>query len=63
MFYVLFVGSRDSSFGILMGYGLDSWVSIPGRGKRFFSTPHHPDWLWGQLSLLYNGYCGLFLQS
>jgi hypothetical protein len=20
---------------------------IPGRGKRFFSPPQHPEWLWG----------------
>jgi hypothetical protein len=45
MLYVLFVGSLDSSFVIVMGYGLDGWGSIPGRGKRFFSTPRHPDWL------------------
>jgi hypothetical protein len=25
-----------------MDYGLDSWGSIPGRGKRFFSSPQHP---------------------
>jgi hypothetical protein len=30
--------SRDSSVGIATGYGLDCPGSIPGRGKRFFST-------------------------
>jgi len=30
--------------------------SIPGRGKRFFSSPTRPDWLWGPPSLLFNGY-------
>jgi hypothetical protein len=31
--------SRNSSVGIVMGYGLDGRVSIPGRSKRFFSFP------------------------
>jgi hypothetical protein len=35
--------SRGSSAGIETNYGLDSRVSIPGRGKIFFSTPQHPD--------------------
>jgi hypothetical protein len=25
--------------GIQTGYGLESWSSIPGRDKRFFSSP------------------------
>jgi len=28
---------------------------IPGRGYKFFSSPLHPDWLWGPCSLLSNG--------
>jgi hypothetical protein len=28
---------------------------IHSRGKRFFSSPLHPDWLCGSLSLLHNG--------
>jgi hypothetical protein len=35
--------SRDSSVGIATGYWLDGQGSIPGRGKRFFSTPQRPD--------------------
>jgi hypothetical protein len=31
--------------------------SIPGRAKRFLSTPQHQNGLWGLLSLLYSG-CG-----
>jgi hypothetical protein len=31
--------SRDSSVDIATGYGLDSRGSIPGRGKRFVSSP------------------------
>jgi hypothetical protein len=27
----------ESSVGIATGYGLDSWGSIPSRGKKFFS--------------------------
>jgi hypothetical protein len=45
MGYTLFVKrtfrlqSQGSSVGIVMGYKLDSWVLIPGRGKNFiFST-------------------------
>jgi hypothetical protein len=34
--------------------------SIPGGGKRFFSTPIHPDWFWGPPSLLSNGLQGTF---
>jgi hypothetical protein len=30
-------GSQDSSVGIVTGYRLESWVSIPCTGKRFFS--------------------------
>jgi hypothetical protein len=29
--------------------------SIPGRGKKFFFTPQHPDRLWSPRSLLSNG--------
>jgi hypothetical protein len=32
--------------GTVMGYGLDSFGSIPGRTKRLFPFPQHPDWLW-----------------
>jgi hypothetical protein len=39
--------SLDSSVGTAMGYGMDGWVSIPGRDKRFFCTPQRPDRLWG----------------
>jgi len=27
----------------------------PGRHKRYFSSPKHPDWLWGPPSLLFSG--------
>jgi len=29
--------------------------SNPGRGQRLFSSPNHPDWLWGPPSLLFSG--------
>jgi hypothetical protein len=44
----------------LAGYGLDSWSSILGRNKRFFSTLLRSDLLWGPTSLLSSGYKGLF---
>jgi hypothetical protein len=50
--------SWDSSVSIATAYWLDGQDLIPGRGKRFFSAPQHPDHLWGPLSLLY---WGLFL--
>jgi hypothetical protein len=31
---------------------MDGWGSIPGRGKRFFSSPQNPDRLWSPHSLL-----------
>jgi hypothetical protein len=53
---VLYKFSWDSSVGIATGYGPDGRGSISGRGKKFSSTPHRPDWLWGPPSLLPNEY-------
>jgi hypothetical protein len=41
-------------------YGLDSQGLITSTGKRFFSSPQCPDWLWGPQSFLSNGYEGSF---
>jgi hypothetical protein len=50
--------NQDSSVGIVTGYRLDDWDSIPSRGKRFFSFLQHEDWIWGTPSFLSNGYWG-----
>jgi hypothetical protein len=42
-------GSRNSVLGIAAGYGLDDrgvGVRVPVR-SRIFSSPRHPDRLWG----------------
>jgi hypothetical protein len=44
---MLVAGSEPRiAVGIAMGYVLDGRGSIPSRGKIFFPTPQHPDWLW-----------------
>jgi hypothetical protein len=43
--------------------GLDNWGLRPCSGKIFFSTPQHPDQLWGPNSPLSNGYRGILLQE
>lgn len=35
--------SKNTSLGIVTGYKLDDFGLIPGRGKKFFSAPQHPD--------------------
>jgi hypothetical protein len=39
------IRSYASSIGIATGYWLDGRGLILGRGKKFFSTPQHPDML------------------
>jgi hypothetical protein len=51
---------QDTSVGTVMDYWLDGRGSIPGRGKRFFSTPQWPHRLWAPLSLLTTGNSWLF---
>jgi len=41
-------------------YGLDDWEFESREGLGIFSTPSHPERLWGPPSLLSNGYQGLF---
>jgi hypothetical protein len=38
------------------GYVINGSGSIPGSGKRFFSTPPCPDRLWDPSSFLLDGY-------
>jgi hypothetical protein len=56
-FFLITVGSRDSSVGIATGYGLDDRVPV---GSNIFTSPYRPDRLWGPPNLLKNGYRGLF---
>jgi hypothetical protein len=49
--------SWDSAAGVAIGYGLGVLVPI---GASIFSSPLHPDRLWGPPSLLSNGYRRLF---
>jgi hypothetical protein len=46
----------DSSVNIETGYVLDGRVLIPGRGKKVFSSPQWPAWLWG-VKLTIHLYC------
>jgi hypothetical protein len=55
--------TRNSSVSIATGYGLDGRDSIPGRGKRYVSTPPRLDRFRGSPSLLSNGYRGGGLSS
>jgi hypothetical protein len=50
---------RDSSVCMATGYDLNGSGSIPGSA-RFLFSPQRPDQLWGQPSLLSNGYRRLF---
>lgn len=45
-----------SSVSVVLGFLLDDWVLIPGRGKRFVSWLACPDPLWGPSSLLFSEY-------
>jgi len=50
-----FARSPDSIIGTVSGL----WAAISRtlflRDKRFFSSPEHPDQLWGPTRLLFNG--------
>jgi hypothetical protein len=61
MIYI-YIWRQDSVVGIASGYGLNEGgfgVQVP-VGSRIFSSPHHPDRLWGPPNLIFNGYQGLF---
>jgi hypothetical protein len=57
---VMTLKSRVTSVSIATGYVLDRRGSIPGRGKKHFSTSQRPDRLWFPPILLYNCYRGFF---
>jgi hypothetical protein len=42
---------QESSVSIAIAYGSDGHGSIPSMSKRFFSSPQHPDRIWGSPSL------------
>jgi hypothetical protein len=46
--------------GIALGYGLDDRGFESRQGLEFFSSPPHPNRLWGPPSLLSNRYEALF---
>jgi hypothetical protein len=60
IFHLFIYESRDSSVGIVTGYGMDDrWVGVRVLvGARIFSSPRHPDRLGGPPNLLSNGYRG-----
>ena len=39
------------------------YYSIPGKGKKFFSSPKSPDRLWQPPGLQFKGYCGRLLSG
>jgi hypothetical protein len=56
----MYVESRDSVVCIATGQGLDDrgvGVRVPVK-SRIFSSPRHPDQIWGPPSLLSNEYGG-----
>jgi hypothetical protein len=52
-----------SSVGLMTGYRLNGFGSIPGRGKRFFYAPQRSDLIYGSPSLLWSGYRRSFPQG
>jgi hypothetical protein len=57
---VIVLECRYRSVGIPTGYRLDGLSSIPGRVKKYFSSPHCPDRLWSPPSLLSKDYWKVF---
>jgi len=45
--------SQVRAISIVTRLRAGQWGSVPGRGKKCFSSPKHPDWLWGPSSLVF----------
>ena len=58
--------SWDSSIGIVIRLQASQSSNhnlITGRGNRLFTSANNPKQIWGKLSFLLIGYCGLFTQQ
>ena len=59
-------GSWDSSIGIvnrLQASPPSKYNWIPDRGNGLFASANNPNQIWGKLSLLLNGYWGIFTRD
>jgi hypothetical protein len=59
---VLYFLAHVTVLGAQIVYAVGRMIQglILGRGQRVFSSPNHPDQLWGPPSFLFNGYRGSF---
>ena len=53
---LLFTLTQPVHFSALQAGRPRNQVSVPGKGRRFFSSLEHPDRLWRLLNIMYSGY-------